>query len=377
MARSLVVNIVGDSTSLDRALKKSQKSVDTFGRNVNRSSRGAIAASGAFSSMGRSIAFASGSFLGAAGADRGHEVRRHGRHRPRAADLEDECRLRRVGQGGHGLVEDARHLLRPLAARGADDGLLLRRPLRAGRTDRRQRGRAVEAADRARRRPRLLLQHRRRLGARCAALRPRRRVGAAAQVRRPSLRGARPAGGADRVRQGQRQEPDRAGEDARSDHDHHAGLDAGPGRLRAHLEDGGEPDQDPGREHREPEGQRRHVHGPGPECGRQRDESTSSTCDEAAHQPTACRSLRTAADVQKYLAEQRRLRNLPTTSSRSRSPSAARSSAERRSPPRRRRRRRRRPPRWRRRPPPGYGQPRRPPARRRKTGPPSPSTRRS
>ena len=68
MARSLVVNIVGDSTSLDRALKKSQKSVDTFGRNVNRSSRGAVAASGAFSSMGRSIAFASGSFLGAAGA---------------------------------------------------------------------------------------------------------------------------------------------------------------------------------------------------------------------------------------------------------------------------------------------------------------------
>ena len=67
MARSLVVNIVGDSTSLDRALKKSQKSVDTFGRNVNRSSRGAIAASGAFSSMGRSIAFASGSFLTGAG----------------------------------------------------------------------------------------------------------------------------------------------------------------------------------------------------------------------------------------------------------------------------------------------------------------------
>ena len=67
MAQELVVRIVGDATSLDRATKKAQKSVNTFDRNVGRMSRGTVAASGAFSSMGRSIAFASGSFLGAAG----------------------------------------------------------------------------------------------------------------------------------------------------------------------------------------------------------------------------------------------------------------------------------------------------------------------
>ena len=87
VARSLVVNIVGDSSSLDRALKKSERSVDAFGRNVTRSTRRRPRRLRRLLGMGRSIAFAAGSFLTGAGLIGDHEVVGHGRLRPRAADL--------------------------------------------------------------------------------------------------------------------------------------------------------------------------------------------------------------------------------------------------------------------------------------------------
>jgi hypothetical protein len=67
MARKLLVEIVGDSTSLDRAFKKSSASATRFGRDMSKVGRGGFAATGAFSTLGRSVAFASGAFLGGFG----------------------------------------------------------------------------------------------------------------------------------------------------------------------------------------------------------------------------------------------------------------------------------------------------------------------
>ncbi len=63
MASELVVRVIGDATSLNKALAQSSKNTKKFERDVNSASRGAIAGSGAFKSLGRSVAFASGGFL--------------------------------------------------------------------------------------------------------------------------------------------------------------------------------------------------------------------------------------------------------------------------------------------------------------------------
>ncbi len=67
MSRKLIVEVVGDTKSLDRSLNKASRNVKGFSGDISKASRGAIAGSGAFKSLGRSVAFASGSFLGAAG----------------------------------------------------------------------------------------------------------------------------------------------------------------------------------------------------------------------------------------------------------------------------------------------------------------------
>src|SRR6185436_1310023 len=67
MSRKLIVEVVGDTKSLDRSLNKASRNVKGFSGDVGKAGRGAVAASGAFHSLGRSVAFASGAFLGAAG----------------------------------------------------------------------------------------------------------------------------------------------------------------------------------------------------------------------------------------------------------------------------------------------------------------------
>lgn len=67
MARELIVRIVGDERAYRRSLDRAQKATNGFSRDMDRTFRGVVAGSGAFKSLGRSVAFASTSFLGGAG----------------------------------------------------------------------------------------------------------------------------------------------------------------------------------------------------------------------------------------------------------------------------------------------------------------------
>lgn len=67
MARKLIVELVGDSRSLERTFVRGSHAARGFGRDVGRVERGVLAGSGAFRSLGRSVAFASASFLGGVG----------------------------------------------------------------------------------------------------------------------------------------------------------------------------------------------------------------------------------------------------------------------------------------------------------------------
>lgn len=67
MARKLIVEIVGDASSLERTFRRSAASAKSWDRDIGRAGRGAITASVGFRGLGRSVAFASGAFLGGAG----------------------------------------------------------------------------------------------------------------------------------------------------------------------------------------------------------------------------------------------------------------------------------------------------------------------
>lgn len=61
--RRLIVEVIGDSSSLERSFRRSSAAAGHFDRDLGRATRGALAGSGVFRSLGRSIAFASGGFL--------------------------------------------------------------------------------------------------------------------------------------------------------------------------------------------------------------------------------------------------------------------------------------------------------------------------
>lgn len=61
--RKLIVEVIGDSSSLERSFRRSSAAAGHFDRDLGRATRGALAGSGVFRSLGRSIAFASGGFL--------------------------------------------------------------------------------------------------------------------------------------------------------------------------------------------------------------------------------------------------------------------------------------------------------------------------
>jgi len=67
VARKLIVEIVGDASSLERSYARATKSTRRFGKDMQRMGRGAVVASVGFRGLGRSVAFASGAFLGGAG----------------------------------------------------------------------------------------------------------------------------------------------------------------------------------------------------------------------------------------------------------------------------------------------------------------------
>jgi hypothetical protein len=66
--RSLVVRIIGDSSSLQRSFAQSSRGAKQFDRDFSKATRGVLAGSGVFRSLGRSLAFASGGFLAFGGA---------------------------------------------------------------------------------------------------------------------------------------------------------------------------------------------------------------------------------------------------------------------------------------------------------------------
>lgn len=67
MAARLGVTITGNERDLLRAFKSSERGARQFDREMGRATRGALRGSGAFKGLGHSVAFASGTFLGAAG----------------------------------------------------------------------------------------------------------------------------------------------------------------------------------------------------------------------------------------------------------------------------------------------------------------------
>jgi hypothetical protein len=66
--RRIEIEILGNSADLERAFARASKDAKGFDRNIRNAGRGALAASLSFKGLGRSIAFASGAFLGGAGA---------------------------------------------------------------------------------------------------------------------------------------------------------------------------------------------------------------------------------------------------------------------------------------------------------------------
>ena len=71
MARSLRVEIIGDSSSLERAYKRSSAAGKQWGQDVSHIGRGVAVAQVGFRGLGRSLAFASAGFLAGAGISAG------------------------------------------------------------------------------------------------------------------------------------------------------------------------------------------------------------------------------------------------------------------------------------------------------------------
>ncbi len=65
--RKLIVEIVGDTDSVEKAFRRTDAGSKKLDRSLNQTFRGAAVGTGVFRSLGRSVAFASGAFLGGAG----------------------------------------------------------------------------------------------------------------------------------------------------------------------------------------------------------------------------------------------------------------------------------------------------------------------
>src|SRR5262245_33391066 len=74
MARDLIVRLLGDSSSLERAFERANKSTAKFERNMSRAGRGGLAASGVVNKLGRAVSLAAATFLNRAGLAAGLKV---------------------------------------------------------------------------------------------------------------------------------------------------------------------------------------------------------------------------------------------------------------------------------------------------------------
>jgi hypothetical protein len=63
MARKITVEVVGDTSSFEKSLKRSARATTKFEHDLSKMGRGVAAGSGLFHGLGRSIAFASGGFI--------------------------------------------------------------------------------------------------------------------------------------------------------------------------------------------------------------------------------------------------------------------------------------------------------------------------
>jgi hypothetical protein len=66
LARRIEVELLGDASQLQRTFLRASHSATGFHRDLNKATRGALAGSGIFHTLGRSLAFASGGFIAAA-----------------------------------------------------------------------------------------------------------------------------------------------------------------------------------------------------------------------------------------------------------------------------------------------------------------------
>ena len=71
MARKIQVQILGDSSSLERAFTRSSRAGSAFNRDISRAGRGIVAISAGYRGLARSVAFASAAFVGTAGLTAG------------------------------------------------------------------------------------------------------------------------------------------------------------------------------------------------------------------------------------------------------------------------------------------------------------------
>jgi len=67
MARKLIVEVVGDTSQLEKSYRRAEQGTKRFGQSVEKAGRGAVVASVGFRGLGRAVGFASASFLGGAG----------------------------------------------------------------------------------------------------------------------------------------------------------------------------------------------------------------------------------------------------------------------------------------------------------------------
>src|SRR5580765_8594479 len=68
MPPELIVRVIGDTSQLEKSFKRAEKQTRGFGKDMERTGRGAAAATIGFRGLGRAVGFASGAFLGGAGA---------------------------------------------------------------------------------------------------------------------------------------------------------------------------------------------------------------------------------------------------------------------------------------------------------------------
>lgn len=67
MPPRLIIEVVGDTSNLERSFSRTQRSAQRFSKDLERAGRGAASASLSFHGLGRSLGFASAQFLGGAG----------------------------------------------------------------------------------------------------------------------------------------------------------------------------------------------------------------------------------------------------------------------------------------------------------------------